>query len=299
MKSIILFLLMASPAMAFDVTGNLPTALGDGRYVLKTGDTMSGPLTLAGSSLTVTGSAFSVGGSTFVVSGGKLGIGTTAPASKLHLSTGTFIADGSSSIFLYSDGTANTGGKKTFATGSGNIYYGHGETYFGNTAYANPFTTSINNNTFTRNSNDLINASFIAYNGIANAKYGGWLTLVVSTDNTSSVIDITAASASPNGQDSDVPMVVINGNQKSGATSGSVSGTDIIFRVANNQVPLVNVTGSGGLGSYSRTLAQLQAITPFGVGEMYFCNNCTPAKMVVSTGTAAGNFADIMGGTFQ
>src|SRR3990167_8300146 len=55
MKSIILFLLMASPAMAFDVMGNLPTALGDGRYVLKTGDTMSGPLTLSGSSLTVTG----------------------------------------------------------------------------------------------------------------------------------------------------------------------------------------------------------------------------------------------------
>src|SRR3990167_1361492 len=91
MKSIILFLLMASPAMAFDVTGNLPTALGDGRYVLKTGDTMSGPLTLAGSSLTVTGngqfngSAFSVGGSTLVVSGGKVGINNATLTGLLNI----------------------------------------------------------------------------------------------------------------------------------------------------------------------------------------------------------------------
>lgn len=56
---------------------------------------------------------------------------------------------------------------------------------------------------------------------------------------------------------------------------------------------------AGGIASYSRTMAQLLAIPPSQVGVQYFCNNCTPAKMVVSTGTAAGNFADIMGGTFQ
>lgn len=56
---------------------------------------------------------------------------------------------------------------------------------------------------------------------------------------------------------------------------------------------------AGGIASYSRTMAQLLAITPSQVGVQYFCNNCTPAKMVVSTGTSAGNFADIMGGTFQ
>lgn len=56
---------------------------------------------------------------------------------------------------------------------------------------------------------------------------------------------------------------------------------------------------AGGIGHYSRSMAELMAITPSQVGVTYFCNNCTPAKMVVSTGTSAGNFADIMGGTFQ
>lgn len=63
--------------------------------------------------------------------------------------------------------------------------------------------------------------------------------------------------------------------------------------------PKATLDVAGGIGSYSRTMAQLLAITPLQVGVQYFCNNCTPAKMVVSTGTAAGNFADIMGGAFQ
>lgn len=72
---------------------------------------------------------------------------------------------------------------------------------------------------------------------------------------------------------------------------------DIVFSPGNSAK--VNITAAGGLGSYSRTMAQLLAIAPSAVGQQYFCNNCTPAKMVVSTGTSAGNFADIMGGTFQ
>jgi len=44
----------------------------------KTGDTMTGQLTLSGSSLTLTGSEFSVGGSTLVVKGGKVGIGAAS-----------------------------------------------------------------------------------------------------------------------------------------------------------------------------------------------------------------------------
>lgn len=55
------------------------------RFVDITGDTMTGPLTLSGSTLTVTGSAFSVGGSTLVVSGGKVGIGTSAPGKTLDI----------------------------------------------------------------------------------------------------------------------------------------------------------------------------------------------------------------------
>lgn len=50
-----------------------------------TGGTLTGPLTLAGSSLTVTGSGFSVGVSTFVVTGGKVGVGTASPEADLHI----------------------------------------------------------------------------------------------------------------------------------------------------------------------------------------------------------------------
>ena len=57
----------------------------DATKLAKAGDTMTGQLTLAGSTLTVTGAGFSVGGSTFVVSGGRVGIGTSSPASALHV----------------------------------------------------------------------------------------------------------------------------------------------------------------------------------------------------------------------
>lgn len=104
-----LFLFLASNAGAFDVVGSLPQGLGDGRYVQKAGDTMSGPLTLSGSSLTVTGNAFSVGGSTLVVSNGgttlggtlyanlpgyagKVGIGTVSPQTTLGVVGGVQIS---------------------------------------------------------------------------------------------------------------------------------------------------------------------------------------------------------------
>lgn len=63
--------------------------------------------------------------------------------------------------------------------------------------------------------------------------------------------------------------------------------------------PSESIEVVGGIGHYSRTIAQLLAITPSQVGVTYFCNSCSPAKLVVSTGTSAGNFADAIGGPFQ
>lgn len=63
--------------------------------------------------------------------------------------------------------------------------------------------------------------------------------------------------------------------------------------------PLATLDVAGGIAHYSRTIAQLQAIVPGVVGVAYYCSNCSPAKLVVSTGTSAGNFADAVGGTFQ
>ena len=60
-------------------TGTDPNALHT------SGGTMTGQLTLLGSTLTVTGDAFSVGGSTLVVASGRVGIGTLAPSAELHV----------------------------------------------------------------------------------------------------------------------------------------------------------------------------------------------------------------------
>lgn len=49
----------------------------------------------------------------------------------------------------------------------------------------------------------------------------------------------------------------------------------------------------------SKTLAQIVAFDPFGKGEMFFCTDCSPPKIVVSTGTSPGQYASADGGVFQ
>lgn len=61
-------------------------------------------------------------------------------------------------------------------------------------------------------------------------------------------------------------------------------------------VPVLNAAGTVTLPN--KTIAQLLAITPV-KGDPYFCTDCSPAKIVVATGTAAGNFADAVGGAFK
>ena len=58
-------------------------------------------------------------------------------------------------------------------------------------------------------------------------------------------------------------------------------------------------TMTGPLGLYSRSMAELLGITPTAKGQLYYCSTCSPEKVVVSTGTAAGNFAAADGGPFQ
>lgn len=80
MKTILLVLFLAGNASAqtsivtdFGIT----KAVGDGAYVLKAGDVMTGPLQTT--TATITGANFSVGGSTLVVKNGNVGIGIAEP----------------------------------------------------------------------------------------------------------------------------------------------------------------------------------------------------------------------------
>jgi len=67
----------------------------DAARVLKAGDTMTGQLTLSGSTLTLTGDAFSVGRTTLTIVGGRVGIGRTpggaAPASGFSLDVSSLV----------------------------------------------------------------------------------------------------------------------------------------------------------------------------------------------------------------
>ncbi|MBI4351407.1 MAG: hypothetical protein HY550_08210 [Elusimicrobia bacterium] len=54
----------------------------------------------------------------------------------------------------------------------------------------------------------------------------------------------------------------------------------------------------GALRLASKTKAEILLLDPVDVGEMYYCSDCTPKTMVVSTGTAVGNFANGAGGAF-
>jgi len=93
-------------------------------------------------------------------------------------------------------------------------------------------------------------------------------------------------------------------NPASNATADSANTPlTIIYRDSSGnfvagQATLAGTVNSAQVGHASKTLAQLQALAA-AVGDSYYCSNCSPAKIVVATGTAAGNFADAVGGTFK
>lgn len=93
-------------------------------------------------------------------------------------------------------------------------------------------------------------------------------------------------------------------NPASNATADSANTPlTIIYRDAAGafSAGIASLSGlvmSGPVGHQSRTVAQLQAIVP-ALGDSYYCSDCSPKKLVVSTGTSAGNFADAVGGAFK
>jgi len=58
---------------------------------------------------------------------------------------------------------------------------------------------------------------------------------------------------------------------------------------------------AGGIAHFTRTIAQLAAIAPSQEGVTYYCSDCTLAggRIVFSTGTSAGNFADADGSDWE
>jgi hypothetical protein len=89
----------------------------------------------------------------------------------------------------------------------------------------------------------------------------------------------------------------VSGSKVSGNISGQAGSVASVAAAAIQ----TGTVGTGVLtsGLNAKLVSELQVLIPAVGGQMYFCSNCIPAKVVVSTGPAAGNFADIMGGEFK
>ncbi len=103
---LLLLLNVTAHAQIVGPVGGVPKATADADYVNITGDTMTGPLTLSGSTLTVTGNAFSVGTSTFSVRIGKVGIGTTAPRNALDVPQAISLGGATETLNIFSGAPA-------------------------------------------------------------------------------------------------------------------------------------------------------------------------------------------------
>lgn len=92
--------------------------------------------------------------------------------------------------------------------------------------------------------------------------------------------------------------VDLNGHFKPGTASLHDIGTAAL-PVRNMYVGGViatSVSMTGSVGLTSKTRAELVALAPGAVGQTYY--DSTDKKIVVATGTSAGNFATADGGTF-
>ncbi len=70
----------------------------------------------------------------------------------------------------------------------------------------------------------------------------------------------------------------------------------VVSSADNTTIWGVKLNGLTTLGS--RTKAQLRLDVP-ALGDTAYCSDCSPKKIVVGTGTNAGNFADSVGAAFK
>lgn len=247
-------------------SGELPSDGYASTYVNVTGDTMTGALVVED---TDGGVAFRASTSTIAGTGlhmdaqGDIGIGVAAPATPLEIRFPTALDVKNSICLRVTDGTVDCG-----VSGANHIVISPKH----NTDY--PMIK-----TFSDSGGEIrfYNAGASAFSTIrANSTGMRW-------------------GDSANAPDTGVLLQV-------GGTSTKAS-TFTVMLDGNVGIGTTNPVGTfdvvGGNGAWSRTFAQLNGISPARVGLMYFCSNCTPAKIVVSTGTSAANFAAADGGAYQ
>lgn len=97
-----------------------------------------------------------------------------------------------------------------------------------------------------------------------------------------------------------VDAITVNPASNVTADSSNTAGTIVLRDTSGNfSAGTITATVTGVFTPTSKTLAQLILITPAAKGETYMCTDCSPAKIVIATGTAVSNFADAVGSTFK
>lgn len=60
-----------------------------------------------------------------------------------------------------------------------------------------------------------------------------------------------------------------------------------------------SITASAPVTLFSRTLTQINALTPVSTGQILYCSNCVNSQVCVSSGVLTGAWVDISSGTVQ
>lgn len=78
----------------------------------------------------------------------------------------------------------------------------------------------------------------------------------------------------------------------------SLSATDSQAETFTSSITVTgNLETDGYFQTFSRTKAQLGAIVPTAVGQLYYCSDCTALRTCISTGTAQGAFSSPVAAT--
>ena len=172
-------------------TGASDSASPGGNYVSKTGDTMTGQLTLSGSTLTVGGSAFSAGGSTLVVAAGNVGIGTSGPGFMLDVRGNASLFSGAKLRMkeLYS-GTLSPGGSTTLTLddGMGLLFV---SAWYNSCSHYNCNASAYIYSFFTRTSSDGGGTQISQISGFTSAADSYTIKVQATATSTSQAVQIT------------------------------------------------------------------------------------------------------------
>lgn len=242
----------------------LTSGVGNGSIAVEVGPWFDGHQPGSTWPQTFTDPGFTIGGSTFVVGGGSV-----AFLEGYTCSSGSCAKDQPIQALSYPFQVGSGAHPMFWVDSSGNVMgYNNIGSYWGHGVFQN-----LNVGVWGGNDNAAIQSH----------GSGAIINLNGSTSDSTNIVTDTGTAVSP--------AYWVNA-MVSGA--GALSHEWFV-----NNVAAMSISTQGAVGFMSQTMAQLRLIATPSAGFQMYCSDCSPKKMVISTGTSAGNWADTTGGTFK